>query len=136
MEHDSNLKAVHELIDRVNLSERERLAARSQMRTAEAIAEVLWRVTAGLSRWARAFRGESESARHRAASEGHLLSQTTQPERAVLDIQAIEARARALRRKWLRSQANAFRDWRRHSLARVKQRENDERLATLFAGGL
>ena len=60
METLLSVKATDALIDRINLSPRERAAAKAGMRKAEAMVDALWRVRTVLSRLARVARSGIE----------------------------------------------------------------------------
>lgn len=59
MRSDNYPKDVYEHINRINLTELDRLAAISQMRKAEAITNALLGITAGVGRWLRASKSKS-----------------------------------------------------------------------------
>ena len=54
-------KSVYELIDGIEMNDREKIAAKAKMRRADAIVDALWRV-AGISGWVRSARAKPAGA--------------------------------------------------------------------------
>ncbi|MET1084254.1 MAG: hypothetical protein ABWY12_14590 [Burkholderiales bacterium] len=51
-------KSVYELIDGIEMNDREKAAARAQMHRADAIVDALWSVAGGISGWVRGALGK------------------------------------------------------------------------------